>query len=201
MSFLKRFGLIMLLGGLTLTACSNRNSQNSKIKAEDDKSISESTDEKEEDGLSKTGEGVPSAKPIDLKNSIEYEVGDLIKVSSENISYDLIINSVEYTDKRSKYVPNPDKVVLITYTYKNLSDEALLIDDMRFQLMPLDESKTFELYYFDEIKVPEAIEKNKSFTAQVAYSLRQKEDELILAYHDTIHSDAPPAKIIIKQIQ
>lgn len=197
----KKVSIILVIAILSLSACS---SEKNKTNSNNANSSTSGSQEKEDDAGKVppgTGEGAPSTEALDLKKSQEYDIGDVIKVDVDNISYEVTIDKVEYTDQRSEYVPDPGFVMLFTYTYTNQSDEALLIDDMRFQLMTSKDSQLFESYYFDEIKIPQAIGKGESCTAQVAYSLSQKEDDLVLAYQDTIHSEVIPAKILVNKVQ
>lgn len=148
------------------------------------------------------GEGAPDSAPIDIAKSDSYHVGDTIRIVSErNTLYELTIDEVAYTDKRDEYVQDPGNVILITYTYTNLTDEALLIDDMRFQLMMSDEETLFGSYYLADIQVPEMIEKDGTCTAQIAYASAEKPDKAVLAYQDTVHTEVAPVKIIVDNLQ
>lgn len=117
------------------------------------------------------GEGAPDSVTMDVKESDSYQVGDVITVSSdeENL-YELTIDEIAFTDKRDEYTQDPGNVILVTYTYKNLSEEALLIDDMRFQLMDEDEATLFDSYYLADALTAESIEAGESCTAQISYS-------------------------------
>lgn len=148
------------------------------------------------------GEGAPDSIPMDVKQSDAYQIGDVITISSgsENL-YELTIDEIAFTDQRDEYTQDPGNVILVTYTYKNLSDETLMIDDMRFQLMNADETTLFDSYYLSDSKVPEPIEKEGSCTAQISYAAEEKPDAVVLAYQDTVHNDLEPVKITVNNLQ
>lgn len=145
------------------------------------------------------GEGTPNSAPLDVEDSESYETGDVITMGDG--LYELTIDEVVYTDQRDEYTQDPGNVILVTYTYKNLSDEALLIDDMRFQLMQEDEETLYDSYYLPDGKMAEPAEKGESCTAQIAYAVPEKTDSVVLAYQDSIHTELAPVKIIVNNLQ
>ena len=148
-----------------------------------------------------SGEGSPSTEQIDLTKSKEYKVGETINIASDGKEYELLIEKAEYTEKRDEYTQDPEYVVLITYTYRNYSNETLLIDDMRFQLMDSTQKELYESYYFAEIQIPQPLEKGEECTAQVAYAMEEKAQDFLLVYRDTVYSEIAPVKIMIDDIK
>ena len=76
--------------------------------------------------------------PKDLESTPAYKVGDAITIQSDGKDVaTFTIDKVEVTDDRSEYdTSNPDKVIVITYTYKNLAfDDPLLYDQMSFRVL------------------------------------------------------------------
>lgn len=171
---------------------------------EDSGNLGEGTPEGEsmETEIVNMGEGAPDSAPIDIQESEAYEVGEVIKIASdEKELYELTIDEIVYTDKRDEYTEDPGNVLLVTYTYKNLSEDALLIDDMRFQMMKTDETTVFDSYYLSDVQVPEPADKDGSCTAQVAYASAEKVDSVVLAYQDTVHTEISPVKIKVSNLQ
>ena len=77
-----------------------------------------------EDIANSQSEGAPNMEyPKDLESTPAYKVGDAITIQSDGKDVaTFTIDKVEVTDDRSEYdTSNPDKVIVITYTYKNLA--------------------------------------------------------------------------------
>lgn len=143
-------------------------------------------------------EGTPSKEKVEVDENREYLVGDTVKLKlKDKIQYELTINSISYTEKRDEYVPDPGYVVVVNYTYKNVAEDALLIDDMRFQLMKPDESVLYDSYYYPDLKVAESVTKGNSCTAEVAYAMNEKQQQLTLTYRDTVTDEILPFKVHI----
>lgn len=148
------------------------------------------------------GEGVPMPIEVDLNEGDTYRVKDTIKIGTEQgVLYELTIDEIEYTDQRDEYVQDPGNVLLVTYTYKNISEEAVFIDDMSFQMMDTDEGTALDMYYLSDIQVPELVEKGGSCTAQLAFSSAEKVDSVVLVYHDIVNTEILPVKIAINDLQ
>lgn len=155
-----------------------------------------------EPDVGKVGEGAPSSEVVDLHESDSYQIGDTISLGVDNqVLYELSIDEIVYTDMRDVYTQDPGNVILITYTYTNLSDEELMIDDMRFQMMLTDESTLLDSYYLADVQVPEPVGKGESCTAQISYAIGEKVQSVVLAYHDTVHVEIMPVKITVDNLQ
>lgn len=148
------------------------------------------------------GEGTPAYDAVDLQQSDDYQIGDTISMGTDGQTlYELTIEEVAFTDERDVYTQDPGNVIVVTYTYKNLSDEELLIDDMRFQMMLTDESTLLDSYYLMDVQVAEPLAKGESCTAQISYAIAEKPEAVILAYHDTVHTELMPVKITVNNLQ
>ena len=80
----------------------------------------------------------------DLSDSEEYTIQEVISIPSEKKKYELTIDSVSYMkDENGK-----DNILLVDYTYHNLSDELLMVGDVRFQLTDAAQKKVYTPYYF-----------------------------------------------------
>lgn len=148
------------------------------------------------------GEGVPESIDLSLSDGKVYQIGETIPVYKDGAPlYELCIDEVVYTDLRDEYVQDPGNVILVTYTYKNLSGETLYIDDMSFQMMSEDQETVLELYYLADIQIPEPVEDSGVCTAQIAYATEEKFDTVILAYQDIINTDILPVQIAVRDLQ
>lgn len=147
-----------------------------------------------------TGEGTSSMELDDLSESTEYQIGDTIKIENGTSSYTLKIDSVSYTDQRNTHVRDIENVVLIDYTYENLSDEILLVGDVRFQLTDSVQEKVYESYYYNDLKTAEPVEKGQSVSAQVAFAQDDTESEVFLVYTDIVDEHSIPVLIRIADI-
>lgn len=148
------------------------------------------------------GEGTPSYDPVDLEQSDSYQVGDVISLqSSDETLYELTIDEIAFTDARDEYTQDPGNVILVTYTYKNLSDQELLIDEMRFQMMLTDGTTLLDSYYLADVSVPEPTQNGEACTAQIAYSIGEKPESVVLAYHDTVHTEIMPVQVTVNNLQ
>lgn len=199
-----------------MTGCQSKTSKGEPSKGESFKSESVEKSEQDEEGSeiiypSETtveketeidpavqAEGSPNSAPLNIKSSVTYQVGDSITIG-EGL-YELSIDEVKYTEQRDEYTQDPGNVILVTYTYENFSDEVLLIDDMRFQLMQEDGETLYDSYYLSDGKTAEPVEKGKSCTAQIAYAVPEKTDSVVLAYQDSIHTELAPVKIVVNNL-
>lgn len=148
-----------------------------------------------------TGEAEASSKIPDLTERTEYKVGEVITVKADKQTYDLVIDSVEYIEPANEYEEKPDNVILVTYTYTNHSEELLLIDGVRFQLMNIEGEKLYNPYYFQEKLTAEPVTINHKHTAQVAFEKNDDEDNsVVLIYQDIANEDVNPITIVIDNI-
>lgn len=175
--------------------------RDSKNELNQNSEVSEGEMESEVD-TENMGEGAPDSVPMDVTESDSYQIGDVITISSDGEDlYELTIDEIAFTDQRDEYTQDPGNVILVTYTYKNLSEKRLLIDDMRFQLMNEDGTILYDSYYLAEGPVPESVEIGKSCTAQISYASEEKPGAVVLAYKDTVHNDVVPVKITVNNLQ
>lgn len=188
-----------------------------EVKTEDNKAVEEQLDMEEDNSdssqmqlefselepeIENMGEGAPSTEALNLQDSDNYQIGDSISIILNNqVLYELKIDDVAYTEMRDVYAQEPGNVILVTYTYTNRSDEELLIDDMRFQMMLADENTLLDSYYLADVQVPEPVVNGQSCTAQIAYATEEKVDNIVLAYHDTTHMEIMPVKVTVDNLQ
>lgn len=193
---------------LCCSGCSKKDANTEEVKKNNQEVRTESSTEEQLGSISEeiteiepgTGEGAPSVEIPDLKESKEYKIGQTIRITADEQEYELLIECAAYTDERSEYVRDAKQVLMITYTYTNQSDTTLLIDDIRFQMLKNNSADLCEPYYFSDVLMPQPIEKGESCTAQIAYTLEEKEQPLVLVYQDAAHGGMVPVKIVIDDI-
>lgn len=122
--------------------------------------------------------------PDDLDTLPEYSVGEsFILQENGKDAVRFSIDKVEVTEDRSEYVSdNPDKVIVITYTYQNLGlEDPLLFDQMSFQV--LDGKTVCDPYYLPNAKTADlALKDGSAITSDIAYGISAKCDEIIICF-------------------
>lgn len=136
-----------------------------------------------EDIANSQSEGAPNMEyPKDLESTPAYKVGDAITIQSDRKDVaTFTIDKVEVTDDRSEYdTSNPDKVIVITYTYKNLAfDDPLLYDQMSFRV--LDGDTVCLPYYLADLTSPDlATTGGDAVTATAAYGISASCNEVTI---------------------
>ncbi len=136
-----------------------------------------------EDIANSQSEGAPNMEyPKDLESTPAYKVGDAITIQSDGKDVaTFTIDKVEVTDDRSEYdTSNPDKVIVITYTYKNLAfDDPLLYDQMSFRV--LDGDTVYLPYYLADLTSPDlATTGGDAVTATAAYGISASCNEVTI---------------------
>ena len=136
-----------------------------------------------EDIANSQSEGAPNMEyPKDLESTPAYKVGDAITIQSDGKDVaTFTIDKVEVTDDRSEYdTSNPDKVIVITYTYKNLAfDDPLLYDQMSFRV--LDSDTVCLPYYLADLTSPDlATTGGDAVTATAAYGISASCNEVTI---------------------
>ena len=136
-----------------------------------------------EDIANSQSEGAPNMEyPKDLESTPAYKVGDAITIQSDGKDVaTFTIDKVEVTDDRSEYdTSNPDKVIVITYTYKKLAfDDPLLYDQMSFRV--LDGDTVCRPYYLADLTSPDlATTGGDAVTATAAYGISASCNEVTI---------------------
>ncbi|MGI6011622.1 MAG: DUF4352 domain-containing protein [Ruminococcus sp.] len=151
----------------------------------DSSDSSETSDTKTDTGEiadSKEGDTTP-VEEIQGEGTTDKEVPDLSAIDTAPLNQDCVITAesgaelgtlkiekAETTDERDENnSSNPEKVVVIDYSYTNSSDETLLLDNMSFKLVDGDAACT--PYYAAFLKSPEPAEKGESSSGQIAFEV------------------------------
>ena len=144
-----------------------------------------------------TGEGTSAPELQDLSDSEEYVIKEVISIPSEKKKYELTIDSVSYMkDENGK-----DNILLVDYTYHNLSDELLMVGDVRFQLTDAAQKKVYTPYYFSKQIVAPPVEKGYNKSAQVAFEDVDEYSDLYLVYTDISLENEKPILIKIDKVE
>lgn len=185
---MKKWRLILALGMLSLC-----------VGCQKDVSLPEAQEDlpKETDIDSGIGEGAPETEVIEYESGSEYQIGDIIEISSDAMTYELVIDNVSYIEETNAYADKTNQVILIDYTYTNKSEELLLIDSMRFQLVDARTEFVYEPYYFEEKVTAEPVGNAESFSAQIAFLQEDSSGELVLIYQDTMYNTVQPVSVKI----
>lgn len=146
------------------------------------------------------GEGTTAMELADLSESMEYKVGDVILIETEDCKYELKIDAVSYTEERNDHAEETENVVLVDYTYRCLSGEQLMIGDIRFQLTNGTQDKVYAPYYYSELIVPEMIDAGESASAQAAFVKDDDSTELMIVYTESSDTDSSPILICVEDI-
>lgn len=135
--------------------------------------------------LDNYGEGSSSMEVPVLEEEKELQQNQPITVQTESADYSLRIDEVIFTEQRNEFEADYEAVVLVTYTYENASEEPLLIDDLRFQLISSDETTIHMPYYLSDMKYAEIANQGEAVTAQVAFGIQDQSESFKLVYTDT----------------
>lgn len=83
-------------------------------------------------------------------------------------------------ERDSNNQSDPEKVILINYSYTNSSSDPLLIDDMSFKLVT--DERVCTPYYGEFLKNAEAIEEGESCSAEIAFEVSSDSSEGTLVF-------------------
>ena len=144
--------------------------------------------------------GTVTNNEIDFKNNTiiinnnstqtkqEDNTNDTFVFESNNQKYELTITGVKETKDRNQFSSKtPEQVLLIDYTYKNVSGSDLFISDMNFKL--IDEEGFVGYSYPIEYTMPQSIPAGTSCKAQLALGIDNKSSNIVLHYYDNMFND------------
>lgn len=130
--------------------------------------------------------------PENLDDAPVSQLGEVFTLQQDGVDVAAIsIDKVESTEERSEFDPtNPEKVVVITYTYQNLAmDDPLLYDEMSFQVL---EGDTVCPPYYLQSLIPAdiALKGESSVTASISYGVSSSCKEVVI-YVNGVQIDDP----------
>ncbi|HIS27235.1 MAG TPA: hypothetical protein IAA57_10165 [Candidatus Pullilachnospira intestinigallinarum] len=111
--------------------------------------------------------------PQTTEDTVTASVGETVSMEKDgSVLADFSVDQVAFTDARSPYdSSNPEKVVVITYTYTNTaSSDPLLFDEMSFTVTDGDTVCT--PYYLDDLQTADIAQEGQgAVTASLAYGV------------------------------
>lgn len=122
---------------------------------------------------------------VDKKEKKTYHIGDSILVKTDEGSYSLRITGVRETSDRNEFSDTKaDRVVIIDYKYKNISqsDDELYISDMDFSMYDAD-GEALETYPADT-KEASGVSVGHKSSGQMAYALNNNKNYIEAEYSD-----------------
>lgn len=107
------------------------------------------------------------------EDTVAASIGETVSMEKDSkVLAEFSIDQVEVTDARSPYdTSNPEKVIVITYTYTNTgSEDPLLFDEMSFTVT--EGESACSPYYLDDLQAADIAQKGQgSVTASLAYGV------------------------------
>lgn len=196
----RKWGVLLLAAGLTAFTLYGCQSGNTKEAAPETTEISEETPE-----TVSGDETLPDTEDVEQtdldqiggEGTTDNVLPDLTAVSKapleepcvmEGVSGEefctLTINSITTTDDRNEGDPEePEKVVVLDYTYENTeSEEPLLLDDLSFKL--LDGDTVCQPYYLSTLTPAEPAESGETASGQIAFSVSKDCKQVILYFEN-----------------
>lgn len=127
-----------------------------------------------------------------------YKIGDVIKVSTPNGSYNLSITGISETTDRNQFSDTQaDRVIIVDYNYENIDvPEELYIFDSNFKAYDAD-NNSLETYPAD-IKAADSIGAGRKTTGQMAFALNNETNKVELEYFDNMFADSKDCLIILE---
>ena len=135
-----------------------------------------------------------TTKPVEEKS---YKIGDEILIKKDEGDYKLIITGVTETADRNEFSDKtPERVIIISYSYENMSQEDdLYISDMNFKAYDKD-NNAMDTYPVS-VEYPDSISTGRKATGQMAYGLDSAENYVELEFYDNYFLDSD-CKIILE---
>ncbi|MGI6007616.1 MAG: DUF4352 domain-containing protein [Ruminococcus sp.] len=175
-----------------------------------DKTGSDTKDKKtetKEENAQTDGEDQTPVEDIQGEGTTDTEVPDLSSIDTAPLDQDCVVTAesgaelatlriekAEVTDERDENnSSNPEKVVVIDYSYTNSSDEPLLLDNMSFKLVEGDTTCT--PYYAAFLKTAEPAKNGESSSGQIAFEVSSDFTEGTLVFDSSLAGEDLSFKI------
>lgn len=143
----------------------------------------EDTDADTQEPAADSSEEQTPVEEIQGEGTTDSQVPDLSSIDTAPLKQDCVITAesgaelgtlniekAQVTDERDENnASNPEKVVVIDYSYTNSSDQALLLDSMSFKLVEGETACT--PYYAAFLESPEPAESGQSSSGQIAFEV------------------------------
>lgn len=127
----------------------------------------------------------------------DFKIGDEIFITNDDGEYKFIITGVEETSYRNEFSDkNPERVIIISYSYENISQTSdLYVSDMNFKAYD-SENNAMDTYPAS-IEYATSVSAGRKATGQMAYGLDSAENYVELEYYDNMFLDSD-CKIILE---
>lgn len=182
---MKKYYKYVLLGtviaALGLTGCGSDSAADKKAKA-----TATPTSEAASPGAGEGANMVNTDGTVSAENAKKSEIGQAISISKDGKElYTITIDSIALTNDRNDFdETQPDQVVKVTYTYKNVAVDNLLIDSYSFALEDKDKKACMDYALIGKDET-EPIPAGESLTRTIAYALDSADKDVTLYYNAT----------------
>lgn len=122
-----------------------------------------------------------------------FALGETITVTLESDEqYEVTFTGIEETDRRNEFAEEtPQRVVIISYKYKNIScEDDLFISDMDFNAYDSD-GMALSTYPDISVEYPDSVSTGRSTKGSVAYGLDSDVNHIELEYYTNIFNSKP----------
>ncbi|MBR5156871.1 MAG: hypothetical protein IKW59_03785 [Clostridia bacterium] len=136
--------------------------------------------------------------PVAEEKVNSYKIGDEITLTKNNGEYKLIVTGVEETSERNQFAEKkPDRVIVISYSYENVSlPDELYIGSTNFKAYD-KENYLMDTYPVVLSEYPGSISAGRKTSAKMAYGLDSEKNYVELEFYDNMFMDSD-CKIILE---
>lgn len=128
----------------------------------------------------------------------EYAIGETVNVKTDDGEYNITITGVTETADRNEFSDvEAQRVIIISYTYENISyEDDLYISEMNIKAY--DKGNTKLETYPASITYPDSISTGRNASASMAYALNNAENYIELEYYDNMFNSKADCKFILQ---
>ncbi len=143
-------------------------------------------DSKAEQASTNVNKEEPTTQQTEEKKKNVYTLGDTINISTKEGDYNLRIDKIMETSDRNRFSDKKaDRVVIIDYSYENISqEENLYIFDSHFKAY--DKGGNSLETYPVSTKSPEQISIGRKTSGQMAFALNDTNNYIELEFYDNM---------------
>ncbi len=127
----------------------------------------------------------------------DFKIGDEIFIQNSEGEYKFTITGVEETNDRNQFAEkNPNRVIIISYSYENISQASdLYLSDMNFKAYDSDNNAMDT--YPASVDYPDSISSGRKASGQMAFGLDSEKNYIELEFYDNMFMDSD-CKIILE---
>ena len=148
------------------------------------------------------GEGAAPTDMPELESAIARSLNETCEFTKDGQSlYTVTITGVSFTDRRAVVdTEEPDKILLVTYTYQSLTDDPVLVDDMSFRCI-INDTEVAPPYYLSDQVMPELSVRDQPVTAELAYNVPANTEKAALYLTNTSNPEGDSFLVTASSIQ